>query len=210
MRQTALIWDLDGTLLDSYAIIVSSMQQALAEQGIQKEEEEIHRCVIAHSVGFFIQKVAKETGISADRIGQRYSQLDHGRDMEILPILHAPQILQRAAGKGCRHFVYTHKGAASGAILDRLGLSGFFTEVVTSQNGFAPKPSPEAIGYLVNKYRLQKEDTFYIGDRRIDVECAVNAGVKSILFLTPGGYGQATGKEDYVVSDLLEIEGILF
>lgn len=209
MRQTALIWDLDGTLLDSYAIIVSSLQQALAEQGVQKEEEEIHRCVIAHSVGYFIQKVAEETGIPADRIGKRYSQLDHGRDMEILPILHAPEILERTAGKGCRHFVYTHKGPASGAILDHLGLSGFFTEVVTSENGFASKPSPEAIDYLVGKYGLKREDTFYIGDRRIDVECAVNARVKSILFLPQGGYGQATGKEDHIVSDLLEIGGIL-
>ncbi|MCI8441806.1 MAG: HAD-IA family hydrolase [Provencibacterium sp.] len=205
MEQTVFIWDLDGTLLDSYPIIVQSLRQALAEQGVFREVEEIYRHVIAYSVGSFIEKTIGEASLCAEQLRKRYAQLNHERDMQIKLMPHAQQVLQQTADRGCRHYVYTHKGSASCAILENTGILPFFEEVVTSRNGFASKPNPAALDYLIEKYRLKKEHCFYVGDRRVDVECAVNAGIKSILFLPEGGYGEKTGKEDRVVFDLLDI-----
>ena len=54
MDRLAFIWDLDGTLLDSYGIIVSSLYQAYREFGVELDKEEIHREVISFSVGEFL------------------------------------------------------------------------------------------------------------------------------------------------------------
>ena len=69
------------------------------------------------------------------------------------------------------------------AILRDLGLESYFTEILTSQSGFARKPSPEATNYLLDKYRLNPDNTYYIGDRTLDVEFAQNSGIQSLNFL---------------------------
>ena len=107
MQKTAFIWDLDGTLLDSYEAILS----------------------------------------------------------------------------GIRQFVYTHKGNNAFTILRDLGLESYFKEILTSQSGFARKPNSQAADYLLDKYQLDPEKTYYIGDRTLDVEFAQNSGIQSINFL---------------------------
>ena len=67
-------------------------------------------------------------------------------------------------------------------ILRDLGLDVYFTEILTSQSGFARKPSPEAATYLISKYHLKPDRTFYIGDRTLDIEFALNSGIKESEF----------------------------
>ena len=205
----ALIWDLDGTLLDSYEIIVSSLRETLAEIGIDMKENDILNYVITYSVSAFINYIADEFEQSAEDIKKRYSEISGVRNLQIKTIPNALEILQATRDKGFANFVYTHKGKSTEEVLVNLKMKDFFEEIVTSQNGFARKPSPDAINYLVEKYRLCRENTFYVGDRSIDVECAVNAGVKSILFLAEGCCGKATGKEDFVVRDLMGIRKVI-
>ncbi|WP_204373354.1 HAD hydrolase-like protein, partial [Staphylococcus epidermidis] len=62
---------------------------------------------------------------------------------------------------GIRNFVYTHKGDNAFTILRDLGLESYFTAILTSQSGFARKPSPEAANYLIDKYQLNPDNTYY-------------------------------------------------
>lgn len=55
------------------------------------------------------------------------------------------------------HFAYTHKGITANDVLERLGVHQYFTEVVTSANGFARKPEPEAINYLLENMSWIKQ-----------------------------------------------------
>ncbi|VTT00759.1 HAD-superfamily hydrolase [Streptococcus oralis] len=95
----------------------------------------------------------------------------------------AREVLAWADQAGIQQFVYTHKGDNAFTILRDLGLESYFTEILTSQSGFARKPSPEATNYLLDKYQLNPEKTYYIGDRTLDVEFAQNSGIQSINFL---------------------------
>lgn len=74
-------------------------------------------------------------------------------------------------------------------LLEELGLSGYFIEVVTGDRGFARKPDPEALLYLIDKYDLDKENTYYIGDRLLDVQAAQRAGIQSISLQIADGAG---------------------
>lgn len=95
----------------------------------------------------------------------------------------ARDVLAWAEEAGIQQFVYTHKGDNALTILRDLGLESYFTEILTNQSGFARKPSPEAAAYLIDEYQLNLDNTYYIGDRTLDVEFAQNSGIQSINFL---------------------------
>lgn len=203
MTGTTFIWDLDGTLLDSYGVIVSSLRQTLAELPLGEGPEEILRQVKDGSVSAFLRRTAERTGLPYRRLKDRYSAISGGRIGEIPAMPHAEEVLRETAALGAAHFVYTHRGRTTAAVLENLGLRPYFREVVTSLDGFPRKPAPDALLYLMEGYRLDRDRVFYVGDRTLDMDCAKNAGVRGILY-SPSGAGSA----DYVVRDLLEIRAI--
>ena len=92
----------------------------------------------------------------------------------------------------------------------RIGLNGFFDEVVTGTDGFARKPDPSALLYLIRKHGLDKRRTYYIGDRALDMACAERAGIPGILYLPEGSPAAMSGREAHIVGDLSEIAEIVF
>ena len=116
---------------------------------------------------------------------------------------HAREALEETAALGAVHFVYTHRGRTTAPVLEQLGLDRLFIEVVSSLNGFPRKPAPDALLYLLEKHHLERDRVFYVGDRTLDVGCAKNAGVQSVLY-APSGAGTA----DHVIRDLREVRAI--
>ena len=200
MPAEAWIWDLDGTLLDSYGVIVSSLHQTLEELGVSMDEADIRRRAAEGSVSDVINIAAAQTGRTFQKIKGRYSEISGGRYLEIAAMPHAREALERTAALGAVHFVYTHRGSTTAPVLKNLGLDRFFQEVVTSLSGFPRKPAPDALLYLMNRHHLENSRVYYVGDRTLDVDCARNAGVHSVLY-SPSG----TGTADYVIRDLLDI-----
>ena len=205
MKQLAFIWDMDGTLVDSYPAIVPAAGETLAVFGVDLEPEEIHREVIASSVGALLERIARERGLDAAALKADFARRNDSRIQAIRPMPHAKDCLDTLRRAGHQSFVYTHRGASCPAILRQNGLEEYFTEIVTALSGFPRKPEPDAILYLMEKYGLERDACFYVGDRSLDVEAADRAGIGSILLLDPQSPGKATGRETYLVRDLGEI-----
>ena len=208
-EKTAFIWDLDGTLLESYEVIVSSLYRALQAHGIFISEEQIRKEVITGSVKGFISLISERTEVPFDQINSLYSRLADEGKYDITANKDAGEILRFIKGQGMLNYVFTHRGPNALIILQNIGLLDWFDEVITRQDGFARKPDPAAVNYLVEKHELDRERTFYVGDRTIDIDCAVNAGIASILYLPEGSVTKPTGRETYTVSNLLEIRDII-
>ena len=136
---------------------------------------------------------------------QMYRTVSHAKMDEITLIPGAAETLAALQAQGVRHFVYTHRGSSTTHLLDRLGLTAYFTETVTHEHGFAPKPSGEGVTYLTEKYALDKAATAYIGDRTLDVLCAKDAGVQAILYLPEDSCVEPTGEEDRIIRELREL-----
>ena len=202
---TACIWDLDGTLLDSYGAIVAGAAQTSAGAGLRDTEDQVLKAVKQGSVGSYLQDVCLRTGVPVTQLKERYRAYAHALDDRITLVDGAEETLRKLALSGTAHFVYTHRGSTSEPILKRLGILEYFREVVTSEYGFSPKPSGEGVRYLVQKYGLPPNETWYVGDRTLDVYCAKDAGVRALLFLAPGTCVLPTGQEDWVVRGLREI-----
>ncbi len=201
----AYIWDLDGTLLDSYGSIVSSLVSIAHECNAEDSREEILKAVKQGTVSAYLRSLSERTGKDNASLYQRYREVSHARMSEIGLIRGAAETLEALKHAGARHFVYTHRGSSTGPLLDRLGLNDFFEEVVTFEYGFSPKPSGDGIRYLLDKYSLEKSETAYVGDRRLDMECALDAGVQAVLYLPEGSCVIPTGGEDLVVHSLEEL-----
>ena len=201
----AYIWDLDGTLLDSYGVIVEGAARTAEEAGLQDAREKVLKAVKQGSVTSYLNDVSARSGEPFSQLMERYRMYSHGLDDRITLTDGAKETLEILQGSGAVHFVYTHRGDSSEPILERLGIRNCFREIVTSKYGFRPKPSGEGVRYLVEKYKLNPGLTWYVGDRTLDVYCAKDAGVRALLYLAPDSCVSATGQEDRIVRDLREI-----
>lgn len=183
MQKTAFIWDLDGTLLDSYEAILSGIEETFCQFSIPYDKEKVRDFILKYSVQDLLEQVAEERNLDAKELNQVRSQSLAEKNVQVVLMLGAREVLAWADEAGILQFVYTHKGDNAFTILRDLGLESFFTEILTSQSGFSRKPSPEAATYLLDKYELNPRTTYYIGDRTLDVEFAQNSGIQSINFL---------------------------
>ena len=202
---TAYIWDLDGTLLDSYSVIVEGAARTMAEAGLHDSVVDVLKAVKQGSVTAYLNDVSTRSGIPFRQLLAQYRIYSHGLDDRITLTDGAKETLERLSRSGAVHFVYTHRGESSGPILQRLEILGYFREIVTSEYGFTSKPSGEGVHYLLKKYSLAPAHTWYVGDRTLDVYCAKDAGVLALLYLTPDSCVSPTGQEDRIVQDLREI-----
>ena len=183
MQKTAFIWDLDGTLLDSYEAILSGIEETFGQFSIPYDKEKVREFILKYSVQDLLVQVAEERKLDVGVLNQVRAQSLAEKNAQVALMPGAREVLAWADQVGIRNFVYTHKGDNAFAILRDLGLESYFTEILTSQSGFARKPSPEAATYLLDKYQLNPDNTYYIGDRTLDVEFAQNSGIQSINFL---------------------------
>ena len=183
MQKTAFIWDLDGTLLDSYEAILSGIEETFAQFSIPYDKEKVREFILKYSVQDLLVQVAEDRNLDAEVLNQVRAQSLAEKNAQVVLMPCAREVLNWADQVGIRNFVYTHKGDNAFTILKDLGLESYFTEILTSQSGFERKPSPGAANYLLDKYQLDPESTYYIGDRTLDVEFAKNSGIQSINFL---------------------------
>ncbi|RSI78090.1 HAD-IA family hydrolase [Streptococcus mitis] len=205
MQKTAFIWDLDGTLLDSYEAILSGIEETFCQFSILYDKEKVRDFILKYSVQDLLEQVAEERNLDAKELNQVRSQSLAEKNAQVVLMLGAREVLAWADEAGILQFVYTHKGDNAFTILRDLGLESYFTEILTSQSGFSRKPSPEVAIYLLDKYELNPRTTYYIGDRTLDVEFAQNSGIQSINFLESSYEGnqriQALADIPYIFED---------
>ena len=206
MQKTAFIWDLDGTLLDSYEAILSGIEETFGQFAIPYDKEKVREFILKYSVQDLLVQVAEERKLDVEMLNQVRAQSLAEKNAQVVLMPGARDVLAWAEESGIQQFVYTHKGDNALTILRDLGLESYFMEILTSQSGFARKPSPEAATYLIDKYQLNHDNTYYIGDRTLDVEFAQNSGIQSINFLESIYEGNHRIQALVDISHIFEVE----
>ena len=206
MQKIAFIWDLDGTLLDSYEAILSGIEETFGQFAIPYDKEKVREFILKYSVQDLLVQVAEERKLDVEVLNQVRAQSLAEKNAQVVLMPGARDVLAWAEESGIQQFVYTHKGDNALTILRDLGLESYFMEILTSQSGFARKPSPEAATYLIDKYQLNHDNTYSIGDRTLDVEFAQNSGIQSINFLESIYEGNHRIQALVDISHIFEVE----
>ena len=171
MKEVTLIWDFDGTLVESYQIINHVLKHLYKTFNFTYDEKFVNHYIIEFSVNDLLLLLSRKYGTSLSVLKDFFKKHHESKDNDIKLMPY---------DKGVNHFIITHKGETTHSVLNRLGISSYFTEVITSASGFKRKPDPESTIYLIEKYHLDRKNTYYVGDRPLDLDLAINANIKSI------------------------------
>ncbi|HFU9611882.1 TPA: HAD-IA family hydrolase [Streptococcus agalactiae] len=179
------IWDLGGTLLDNYESSTRAFVETLKEFGYQADHDSVYQKLkesTADAIAYFIPEEAdflKEYKANEADFLKEY-KANEAKVLET-PILFqgAKELLAKIQRQGSRNFLVSHRDNQVIVILEKTEIIDYFTEVVTADNGFSRKPSPESMLYLKEKYQI--DNCLVIGDRDIDKQAGESAGFDTLL-----------------------------
>jgi HAD superfamily hydrolase (TIGR01509 family) len=188
----ALIFDLDGTLIDTVYAHVFAWQRALAEAGLAIDGWKIHRR-IGMSGGLFTRAVAREIGRplgdgDAARIQARHGELFRELLPERRPLPGAIELLRSLREQKIPHGVATSgRHPEIDSSLVALGIPQD-TVVVDRGDVLRAKPEPDLFLRCQEELGVEIRDCYVIGDAVWDLLAARRAGMLSVGLLS-GGYG---------------------
>jgi HAD superfamily hydrolase (TIGR01509 family) len=188
----ALIFDLDGTLVDTVYAHVFAWQRALGERGMAIDGWRIHRR-IGMSGGLFTRAVGRELGRELTDDEAAAIQDHHGRVFrELLPdrraLPGAAELLAHLRGHGVVHGIAT--SGRRPEIDASLAVLGVPSDTVVVERGEVAraKPEPDLFLECARRLNLQPDDCYVVGDAVWDLLAARRAHMLSIGLLS-GGYG---------------------
>lgn len=177
------IWDLDGTLFNTYPGMIKAFCSAVEFFGIDYDKEKVEELVM-NSVDYAARYYATDD-IDQHTIKKKYSEIETRLPLDSKqPFEGLKETLMAIKNAGGNSFIMTHRGLSTYDIVNHWGIQELITEIVTKANGFKRKPDPEAFTYLVEKYNLDKSKTLGVGDRDIDLLASNGAGISSCFFNT--------------------------
>jgi len=189
----ALIFDLDGTLVDTVYGHVLAWQRALEDAGLPIEGWKIHRR-IGMSGGLFARAVAREVGRPIDSDQAEAIQRRHGELFrELLPVRRplagAVELLAELREGEVAHGIATSgRRPEIDASLEALGV-GSETVVIERGDVARAKPEPDLFITCAERLGIPAQECYVVGDAVWDLLAARRAGMLNIGLLS-GGYGE--------------------
>ena len=176
------VWDFDGTLFDTYPVIIDVLREGLRQFGYDCQPQEAMKLLL-ENLTVACNRYAEEFSIDFLQLKKqvdvrwkkRFSQL------ESKPMADIEKVLKKICAEGKKNYIFTNRNyAETVAPLKAYGLAGFFEDIIGQDSeGFAWKPAPDALIYLMEKHSLEAKETVMIGDRLCDLESGRSAGTKT-------------------------------
>ena len=191
--QTAFLFDLDGTLVDSVYQHVLAWREALTEEGIELSTWRIHRR-IGMSGGLLTNLLLRETGLAIepariDRMQRLHSEAYKRRIDEVRPLPGAAELLSFLTLARIPWAVATSgKLETASLALEKIGIDISNVPIVTRDQVRFAKPDPDLFIAAAERLGIDIAATFVVGDSVWDMLAAQRARALGIGLLS-GGYG---------------------
>ncbi|MBV8513801.1 MAG: HAD-IA family hydrolase [Acidobacteria bacterium] len=211
----ALIFDLDGTLIDSKLDLIHSVNAMLAEMGRAKLSDGVISSYIGHGAPMLVSRalggVAKEDELARGlTYFLRYYE-DHKLDNTCL-YPETAETLAKLNEQKIAMAVLTNKPVKiSVRILEALGAAKFFRAIYGGNSFETKKPDPQGAKAILEEFRIHAADAMMVGDSEVDIQTARNA--RMIATAVNYGFGihdRAQHPADIYLdrmTDLLEVVG---
>jgi HAD superfamily hydrolase (TIGR01509 family) len=204
----AVLFDVDGTLIDSDDAHARAWVASLAEAGYDVPFERI-RPLIGQGGDRILPDV---TGLSEESdegkaIAERRKAIFRERELGgIGPTRGAKALLEAVRARGARVVVATSaKGSELDALLARGELNDLVDAATTSDDAQSSKPAPDIVHAALEKAGLEPADVVFVGDTEWDIEAAHDAGVKAVALRCGGMDPKTLAGADAVYEDPAEL-----
>ena len=180
-----VIFDLDGTLLNTIADLAEATNQALAYYGYPTHPLDSYRYFIGNGINKLFERALPESERTTEnilRIRSRFLPFYdvHNADLS-RPYEGIEALLEELQSRGILLGVASNKYQAATEKLIRHYFPKIqFAEVLGQREGIAVKPDPTIVFDILKKTTVEKEEVLYVGDSGVDMQTATNAGVDAI------------------------------
>jgi len=207
-RPHLVVFDLDGTLIDSIGDIASSANESLVEAYGESARlsREVVRGFVGHGARLLIERCVRAAGkpeADIGRVFERFLAIYGSRLTETTRLYPGMSDALDRLESTSRLAVLTNKpGAMSRTIVKDLGLASRFIAVIGGDDLSTKKPDPEGLLKIAAEAGVTPGETALVGDSAVDVRTARNAGALSVGVLW--GYdreGVAAEKPDVIATD---------
>ena len=180
-----VIWDMGGTLIDTYPEVDRVLAEAAFGQEAASHLREV-TTLTRRSIAHAINTLASSTPATSQTLTRAYDDLKERWRAHPAPVMDgARDVMGRVHEAGGLNLVATHRDRASAmALLTALGLT--VDDMVCASDGLERKPSPAMNLLLAQRHGLDPAQVLCVGDRPIDVLAARAAGMPAALLVTPG------------------------
>ena len=212
MRFPVVLFDLDGTLIDSGPMIVSSMQYAARTVLGQEISEQALKAAVGGPG--LVAQMRELDPARVDELVEAYRRHNEPLHDELEAFWELVEVLPRLRAQGRRLGIVTAKRRATvGLAFERLPeLERSFDVLVTAEDTERHKPDPAPILEALVRLRARARDAAYVGDSPFDVAAAKAAGVFAVAVTWGGIHDRARLEEelpDAVVETAEELLGVL-
>lgn len=210
-RRNILVFDLDGTLVDSAPDIAAAINALFAELRLPEVELPLIRRMIGDGAPMLLERALLHVGAAhrAADLMARFS-VHYGENAVKLTKVY-PEVTETLTAlreAGCRLGVCTNKPIGpTRALLAAFGLDTLFGAVVGGDSLPQRKPQPEPLLTVIQALGGTPERAVLIGDSAVDLACAEAAGVPAIII--PSGYGMAHPQASVTAATFAELPSIL-
>jgi HAD superfamily hydrolase (TIGR01549 family) len=209
----AVIFDLDGTLIDSNWVHLQSWRGALKTLGLQARDQEV-----IDKLGLRTDDIAKSLVTSHDeqtvaRLVELKSQLfENAWRLEVKPRYGALGMLRIMKTRGVKSAVASsNNNDRISRTVKYFGMDLLLDAIVGSDEVEAGKPDPALVMTAIKKLRVIPKESMYVGDSRYDIEASRAAGAQTALVLQPvAAQSDLMIEPDYRLRSLYQLKRIIW
>ena len=174
-----LVFDLDGTLIDSRADLAAAVNMVRAEQGLDVLTVEQVKSFIGNGIRKLVERSFADATVDLPIILERYRTVYYSQSVVHTSIYPGVKTgLEQLQEAGMVSTVLTNKpGGISRSILETLGLLPFIKTVIGAEDGYDLKPNSEGLRALMKMHKIDAGSCWMIGDHHTDLVAGMDADV---------------------------------
>ena len=186
MNIKAVIWDLDGTLLNTLDDLAASVNAALAMNGMPLRSTEEVRAFVGNGIRRLMVRAVPggEANPAFDKALEDFTRHygAHSRD-RTRPYDGILEMLDRLSAEGVKHAIVSNKIDFAVKALSRAYFGERMCAAIGDDPSRARKPAPDSVLAAMREMGVTAQETVYVGDSDVDVLTARNAGVPCVAVL---------------------------
>ncbi len=203
-----LIFDFDGTISNSYPLFVSFLHRYAKQNQLPfLLDDETAERALRIKLQYAFERLEWQNHVTYQAFLDAFRDFQKADALSFQPFPEAIALLNNVYSKKKKLYLYTHTGSVVNEMLKNMGIDHLFTFVLDQSYHFPAKPAPDALLFLIQKFGLDPKACMMIGDRPIDANAGMNAGMSGCLWDRDDLYPNSN--VTYKVRSLLEIQDII-